>query len=1484
MPFDPRQPFELVPAATGFDPNQPFELVGSAAAADQKREQLAVERRALEADLAKARLRLAATTVTHDLVESTAAIPATLVNLPARLVNTVAGRQLIREVQPGEPLLPEMLKDLPELTEDVRQMTESSLGQQVFRPGAAAHIAGGMKGVEDLARGLTSPEVTLAGPAGMARGALARAVPTLFAGQMIKDTPQAYQEFGRLTVEGKPGEAARAGVGALGSSAFITHMAGKSVLRSGLGQTLSERMRNREAREVELELVDPEAPTQGPRQLNAGRIPPQRQLPAPETDGPVRITGPQVLPPERQLRQRTFAMPDAPRPPQTLTEIEAFLRDLQPDKPLVQAKLLRVEKAPLAQTPPATPEAPATHAAQAIAKSPSDPSGTTLAQRLANLPSVQPGMVRLFHGGGSSVAGMDFTPSASYADGYRSMKNGNGGSVWWIDVPQDAPFLKWDLGVKFDAAGNSIPVLINGQKLPESVSAKARKIESVGQGNLRANTQDSAQAEQPTPPQAPATPVAPATAKGGTSKGNTVEQWADATINEGRKRSYTGLDPELMAAYAVKGAFMIGRGARDFAQWSAAMLKEYGTAIKPHLEALFKQSQSILDGTHPDKGLSARALKFMADERFEQGARDVDPGYSKFSFAGNREAAEAFVQAAGGPVAAAEAVLRGDFGAPGHLGPFLNETIQTGLARQERALRSAGSVAEADAIITTQRQLARLDIDAATNAAQVLNAMREHYTHWSPAAWLREFQELVGNVSRQRVRQATQRKEVGASATEQAQAIAETIADQVAPENPKVARVIREQFGQRGGREQTPGGMAERLEQSGRARKGRGKAAADKINEFYAKEVRKFRRKYNIPEFDPAAERELLQQANQVDALPRNSIQRTVAAQRLFDWMMRRKGFDWWELPMDFWYANILSGLSTHAKNVLGNGTNLAFETLLMMGRNPTAIPMILEAYGRALPAAARDAAAILKTGRDTTSRHGGKFSAPGAMERIVNPVGSKLLLPWKLVSRLLKAEDVAFYYPLQEGRAAVLARDQLKREQVPFMARNKAARELLGWTAETRAKALAQAKAEGLTGNTLSRRVNELIEQQRPPLLMENARDYAFFGTFNNDLYGVLGVLGNHMIAASNAVPPLRLVVPFVRVVANLTNSMMNWTPVGYWRAARAQGHKLLVGKAEHTGKLMGQEVTDPLAVGDMYARATVGTATLMALAFAAGQYALEDDPPFMITGRGPSDKDQNRTWRAAGNIPYALKIGSRHYSYQDKPLALPLAIIGHYLDAVRYLDLSEQDAINRVLYAFNSSMNVLLDSSWLQGLSSMFNQANRDATGKAHKGLASQGAKTLSSFVVPNALRQLDALFDPTKYSSDDIRGMMLNQVPFARRLGRPDLNVFGEPVAAPTSKLFWSQSGEDPLVNLLASRRLWPSVPQLGDMTPQEHYDLMQVRGPLLRQKLTENMATLAAPIPREEAEATVRRISAEVTAEAKSLLDLQTRERLRRKGVL
>jgi len=123
-----------------------------------------------------------------------------------------------------------------------------------------------------------------------------------------------------------------------------------------------------------------------------------------------------------------------------------------------------------------------------------------------------------------------------------------------------------------------------------------------------------------------------------------LEDWADNIIKESKKRLNVGLDPEVLSAYAIKGAFKIARGVKDFTAWSKEMLSEFGEAIQPHLEDLWSRANQLHNekqatkyGTKPPseretyaKGLAAHLTKVLGREPTqEELSKQVEKKFGK---------------------------------------------------------------------------------------------------------------------------------------------------------------------------------------------------------------------------------------------------------------------------------------------------------------------------------------------------------------------------------------------------------------------------------------------------------------------------------------------------------------------------------------------------------------------------------------------------------------------------------------------------------------------------------------------------------------------------------------------------------------------------------------------------------------------------------------------------------------------------------------
>lgn len=633
------------------------------------------------------------------------------------------------------------------------------------------------------------------------------------------------------------------------------------------------------------------------------------------------------------------------------------------------------------------------------------------------------------------------------------------------------------------------------------------------------------------------------------------------------------------------------------------------------------------------------------------------------------------------------------------------------------------------------------------------------------------------------------------------------------------------------------------------------------------------KQRLGLPVFTPEIAAEITRRTNAIRKLP-EGFQQQRAQIELMGYIEKQKGIHWYDLALPFWFANVLSGPATHLVNIISNAFNLAAHTALEVLKRPLATPQIIEALARGAGRGLLEGAAVLKTGLRTGGPELQKIRAGRTLEVYDFKGWATPLKAWRYVWRAMAAEDMVFLKAGEEMRQAVAARVIAKSEGIRERAElTRRAAGILGNTKAARIAATARARAEGLKGLDFRRRVNELIEQGRSEEMRENALEYAVKVTFNNEPYGVLGVIARGVQSVVNEQPALRLIVPFIKIVANVTNESLNYLPpVGLGRAFYGTWF----------GKLDGKAIADREQLYDQYAKATIGLLAMGGVAALAAKYSDDDDPPFAVTGAGPRTNEQRNQLRQRGWIPYSVKIGSRYYSYATTPLAVPMAILGNYLDALKYKRLDEVDALNRVAYAFLLSGGVITQQSFLNSVADVFQMLGRDPTKSAGQTGTRLGARIGAGFVVPNLFRQVDQIFDPAVYSDRGIQAALVNQVPFARRLNQPTLNALGEPVEKYVSSRFTSAGRADELWRVLSEKQAWVPVVDretiVGDrkrgedyfrmLTPDEVYELTEISGQAIRERLEVNIDRLSFMEPV-QAKAFVQKVAEEERRKAKRL---------------
>lgn len=614
-------------------------------------------------------------------------------------------------------------------------------------------------------------------------------------------------------------------------------------------------------------------------------------------------------------------------------------------------------------------------------------------------------------------------------------------------------------------------------------------------------------------------------------------------------------------------------------------------------------------------------------------------------------------------------------------------------------------------------------------------------------------------------------------------------------------------------------------------------------------------------ELSPEATKKINDLTAEINKAP-EGFQRDEKTMDLLSYMAELKGVDAADVPTALWYANILSGYSTQLVNTIDTGLNVLSESAAMAVSHPSAVPQIIGGLYQGLIRGGVEAASVLKTGR--TMRGENKLQVPSVLERTVFgtkggvPISegtvfgrfmkrafeSKVATPlnlWKYPLRAMVASDTALYHSFKEARARVLARGLAKKEGLSGDKLFKRVDEVLNSTKGRKEVALKQAESEGLTGLRKSRRVSEIIEQGRPEELVSAADESARIATYNHKPEGTLGLVADRIGSITEGFKPAKAIVPFTRIVANVTNRALDYTPWGYKR--------LFFGRSG--GKGFASDAPVDEAFRTQLVKATLGTTAMAAVGVLDSSGAIE------ITAKGPSDSDERNQLKNAGWKAYSVKVGDTWYSYQYTPLNLAFAVVGHYRDALRYNKLGEKDVQTRLAYAMLKSGGSVFEMSFLSGVSDFIEtiQGARAST----KSAGQIFSRTATSVVIPNLVKQLDRLFDPTVYDAGSVQEALVRETPVARGTLRPMLNVLGERIKYDNNRFFAFEK-QDPVWRFIVDKQAWIPVPsktsKIGNrpITPEEYYELIEKSGPKIRASLEQDLDTLKV-LPAEKAQEVV-----------------------------
>lgn len=533
--------------------------------------------------------------------------------------------------------------------------------------------------------------------------------------------------------------------------------------------------------------------------------------------------------------------------------------------------------------------------------------------------------------------------------------------------------------------------------------------------------------------------------------------------------------------------------------------------------------------------------------------------------------------------------------------------------------------------------------------------------------------------------------------------------------------------------------------------------------------------------------------------------------------------------PMDvlqaLWYAKILSGVTTQTTNFFANVFNTMFELpavglrIAIKTGNPMAVISGVKGFGSGVIKGSVAAADIFKSG--VRSKEVDKYFAESPLEyftwsKWLGKKGEALdYIPpvnfgaWKYVGRLLAATDALFSTANQEAIANMLA--YAEASGTPGSNNFMKAQTILGNTKQSITDAKAQAVVEGFDPKTIQgkRRVIEIVAQKRGEKLTTEADAIGKRITLNYPPEGWTKPLFDAVVGLQKSVPVIKMVIPFARIVANLTENALNYTPAGLAKAVTGSKDPFSGMK----NKLTGDERADLLA------KFAIG---MGALAVAATKMGDDDDDLFEITAGGSPDVQKRYELQKGGWRPYTitLKDGSK-IPYKDWPIAGLLAGLGHIRDAKKY---SFDDSTELGLYAYGFFLN-FYDKSLLSGLQDFFGLFNVDAgrgkyapDSKGSERLKKYAAQQVKSVALSNLSQQTGRLYSELvtgnpQRDAKTFAEILYKDIPVFNDGIRPIIDVFGEPVKYNTTErlkpVFTTES--ENIIKWLNENKLFVGVPQ-------------------------------------------------------------------------
>ena len=552
--------------------------------------------------------------------------------------------------------------------------------------------------------------------------------------------------------------------------------------------------------------------------------------------------------------------------------------------------------------------------------------------------------------------------------------------------------------------------------------------------------------------------------------------------------------------------------------------------------------------------------------------------------------------------------------------------------------------------------------------------------------------------------------------------------------------------------------------------------------------------RFELPTWDPEFAKQIQEMALILEDMPEGMERRRLTRNMMAE-IARRKGFSLSDLGSGFFYSNMLSSVETFLINLqdtlIGNFVNGLASSVAE--KDFTRMNGLISGYRKGW----REAVQVFRTGlrinmprlEEKTpltvelinyGRKGGvALESTEGMNAIAKTIlespPAKVLNWWRYVTRIMEATDALNYAASSEGQRYAEAAKMARDEGLEGKAKQKRINQILNLGDDVYQAALKQAEQEGYTGTDAKFRAMEIQDNEIDAEIREKSFNRALTDVYRNMPTGLAGAtaaqFNNYVMRIAN--PWFRnafklFTAPFVITPTNLFNRWLDYSPYGYKRLFYGSGNLL--------DKDTPYYVAPPkVGSAEFYTQALKASSSVMVMGLAAG---LIKAGLLVLRGMGPSDEEERKQWLADGNRPHTFSfMGGPQISYQFTPWALVLSWMANYQNWEQYNAKEDASGAERAIVAMKFSVGVVMDLPFFAGPAE-FMEAMQKTKGDPVATLGKY-VEGKMGMVYPNLVRQIDRFFDPTLYDSQGIKGVIIDQMPFARRLGTQRVNLFGDPI---------------------------------------------------------------------------------------------------------